>query len=656
MKKLYRNIAGVSFALEKNMRTLVILSLLLMSMAVWGLNYEPGSGLNVGSGERENEAKFHSGDDDRHFYYSYPEASDHRWAVKFDFRSYYSGIDSLNFAPESALIYLPNLTTSGQLTVGLYHNEALGPGELIVENSLPASQLVSGWNEIELSTTADTLFWLVIDYPTGLGNQQYISASNGDGSHSYFWDPYYGADGTWLNMSANGFNNEFLFTLTGEFFFFDLDLEIADFTIEGEFAPGEEITASAVLRNNYYSSVDSVTVIFKKEYPGNIENDTLLVSEIGAGEELQLPETGEINYVLGTPPGQYKFTVTLFRSGDSVTENNSKVINRNTFNFERAEILIENMVELEDNYSNGIWATQAGITEFQLLPINYFPSYQDEIYYNALAEVRFHYYGLYNLPATVIAGDPLIGYQAGFYETQLLAVCEEAVSGNSFVEIADVEGLVDTLENVYVSVTLSRGSNQILSAFAPNCHLYGLIYEEGLVLNDQYSGKVFLDTLEFAVPGLSGLANAETVTKHTVFNQLYKFTPISEDLYNCHLLFWVQNINDNVVWATGQLAFSDFGIVDNDHDEISPINRIYAYPNPYDLVGSMQIKLPDELRDSDVTINIYNIKGQLVRRLSEGELTWNGLDSRQQEAGNGIYFLQLDQAQRSDWIKIMVIK
>ncbi len=640
------------------MRTLVILSLLLMTISAWGLNYEPGSGLNVNQSERENEARYHSGDDDRHFFYSYPEASDHRWAVKFDFRTYYNGIDSLNFAPESAMIYLPNLTTSGQLTAGLYHSETLGPGELIVANSLPASQLVSGWNEIELSTIADTLFWLVIDYPTGLGNQQYISASNGDGSHSYFWDPYYGADGSWMSMSANGFNNEFLFTLTGEFFFSDLDLEIADFNLEGEFAPGEEVSVSAVLRNNYISSVDSITVIFMKEYPGNTENDTLYISEIGAGEELQLPETGEINYILGMLPGQYEFTVTLSRSGDTVEENNSRIINRNTFSFERTEILIENMVELEDSYSNGIWTTQAGITEYQLLPINYFPSYQDAIYYNALAEERFHYYELYNLPATVIAGDPLIGYQAGSYETQLLARCEEAVSGNSFVEIADVEGLVDTLENVHVSVTLSRGSNQILSSFAPNCYLYGLIYEEGLALNDQYNGKVFLDTLEFVVPELSGLANAETVTKQTVFNQLYKFTPISEDLDNCHLLFWVQNINDNVIWATGQLAFSDFGIVivDNDQDEISELNRIHAYPNPYNLVGSMQIKLPVEMRNIDVTINIYNIKGQLVRRLSEGELTWNGLDSRQRESGNGIYFLQLDQAQRSDWIKIMVLK
>jgi len=638
------------------MKILVILSLTLLTSLLWGLQFEAGSGIDISRIERENEASYHTGEDDRHFYYTYPEADNHLWAVEFDFRSYFSNIDSLTFTPSSAWIYLPNSTVSGNVNVGLYQAGSYGPGEEITSSTLNNSSLIAGWNEIDLSAAADTLFWLMVNYPTGLGNFQYISASNGDGSHSYYWNPYYGEEGSWMSMSANGFANEFLFTLSGEFHFIDIDLEVSDFYLEGTIAAGEEIFPRATIHNNSSVSVDSLSVVIKKEFPGDTHIDTLYVYDIAAGNDIELSDIDEISYILSSYPGQYKFTTTLYCNEDLLFSNNSIEINNNTFNFTQPSIMLENMVELDDTYTDGIWTTQNEITDYQLLPINYFPNYQDINYYNALSEERFHYYELYNLPATVISGKTLIGYDVFNYENHLLDKCAEIDSLHSFVMINSITALVDTLEDVHVSVLLDPGENLVMTSLASSCEIFGMIYEEGLSLNEQLDGKVFLDTLKFAAAGLSGLANGVPVEKRTKFNQIYKFTPISGDINNCRLLFWVQNITDNTIWATGEISFSDFGEVGTSDDEISPAPAFVAYPNPYNLEGNLQIKLPETVSRSSIQINIYNIKGQIVRNLNAGELNWDGYDNQKHLAGNGIYLMQINQSSSKDWLKIMVVK
>ncbi|MDP8221361.1 MAG: T9SS type A sorting domain-containing protein [Candidatus Stygibacter frigidus] len=639
------------------MRILFILSLILFTSMVWGFQFEAGSGIDVSRIERENEAAYHTSEDDRHFYYTYPEADNHQWAVEFDFKSYFSNVDSLTFTPSSAWIYLPNFTVSGNMTAGLYQAGSNGPGVEITSGTLNNSSLIAGWNEIDLSAAAaDTLIWLVVNYPTGLGNQQYISASNGDGSHSYYWDPYYGEEGSWMSMSASGFANEFLFTLSGEFHFMNIDIEVSDFYLEGTFAAGEEIFPRATIHNNSSVSVDSLSVVIKKEFPGDTHIDTLYVYDIAAGNDIELSDIDDISYILSSYPGQYKFSTTLYCNGDLPFSNNSIVINKNTFNFSQPSIMLENMVELDDTYTYSIWTTQNGITDYQLLPINYFPNYQDINYYNTLAEERFHYYELYNLPATVICGDPLIGFDTFNYEDHLLEKFAEIDSLHSFVMINDITALVDTLEEVYVTVLLDPGENLVMTSLASSCEIYGMIYEEGLPLDEQLEGKVFLDTLKFAAAGLSGLANGVPVEKQTRFNKIYKFTPISGDLDNCRLLFWVQNTTDNTIWATGEISFSDFGEVGTSDDEISPAPAFVAYPNPYNLKGNMQIKLPEKVSRSSIQINIYNIKGQIVRNLSAGELNWDGYDNQQHLACNGIYFMQINHSSSKDWLKVMVVK
>ncbi len=71
------------------------------------------------------------------------------------------------------------------------------------------------------------------------------------------------------------------------------------------------------------------------------------------------------------------------------------------------------------------------------------------------------------------------------------------------------------------------------------------------------------------------------------------------------------------------------------------------YPNPFNPVTNISFSLP---QDSKVDLNIYNIRGQKVRVLTNAEfrtkglqnIQWNGTDDNEKKVGSGIYFYKLE--------------
>lgn len=80
---------------------------------------------------------------------------------------------------------------------------------------------------------------------------------------------------------------------------------------------------------------------------------------------------------------------------------------------------------------------------------------------------------------------------------------------------------------------------------------------------------------------------------------------------------------------------------DNDS---SPIPKMYIanYPNPFNPNTMIEYYLP---KDSEVSIDIFNVKGQKVNSLATGfrekgvhQINWNGRDSKGKLLGSGVYF------------------
>ena len=76
-------------------------------------------------------------------------------------------------------------------------------------------------------------------------------------------------------------------------------------------------------------------------------------------------------------------------------------------------------------------------------------------------------------------------------------------------------------------------------------------------------------------------------------------------------------------------------------DELKLIN----YPNPFNPTTNFFIKIPNNLKGKPASISIFNVNGQLIRKIAvvEGTSTqWNGRDSNGRMVASGVYYYSLN--------------
>ncbi|HHV37540.1 MAG TPA: M20/M25/M40 family metallo-hydrolase [Candidatus Cloacimonetes bacterium] len=80
-----------------------------------------------------------------------------------------------------------------------------------------------------------------------------------------------------------------------------------------------------------------------------------------------------------------------------------------------------------------------------------------------------------------------------------------------------------------------------------------------------------------------------------------------------------------------------------------------GYPNPFK--DSIRFALKRKMGEEDITIGIYNLKGQRVRKIdaskNKREYSWDGCDERGKELPAGIYFIQAKQGKNQAAIKVI---
>ena len=100
---------------------------------------------------------------------------------------------------------------------------------------------------------------------------------------------------------------------------------------------------------------------------------------------------------------------------------------------------------------------------------------------------------------------------------------------------------------------------------------------------------------------------------------------------------------------------------DEQESTLSPV-RLEAsnYPNPFNPVTTISYSLPE---DSQISISIYNIKGQKVKTLVTGtqpagsyNVTWNGKDESGKDVTSGIYFYKLRTQNNETTRKMLLLK
>lgn len=103
---------------------------------------------------------------------------------------------------------------------------------------------------------------------------------------------------------------------------------------------------------------------------------------------------------------------------------------------------------------------------------------------------------------------------------------------------------------------------------------------------------------------------------------------------------------------------------EDDPDNLSPIASVPLiqsnYPNPFNPSTTIAFSIPETGR---ARVSIYNIRGQIVKDLLNGELTrgnhrlvWDGRDADNCNVASGIYFIKLESGGKTSIRKAMLLK
>ena len=178
------------------------------------------------------------------------------------------------------------------------------------------------------------------------------------------------------------------------------------------------------------------------------------------------------------------------------------------------------------------------------------------------------------------------------------------------------------------------------SSLAPQIH-YNNAWE-ALTQNDLDSAEVFINNTIYHVKANDYLKAKAYVLRGAIFYQKTDEQSAVSDFQ--------QAIALDPDGPIGRMAQENLNMVTSVED-VSELNIPMAfvlipnYPNPFNPETTISFGLP---RESEVTLEVYNIRGQRIRMLITKQLkagwhhiTWNGMDDTGSRAGSGIYFIQM---------------
>ncbi|MDA3814326.1 MAG: right-handed parallel beta-helix repeat-containing protein [Candidatus Cloacimonetes bacterium] len=101
---------------------------------------------------------------------------------------------------------------------------------------------------------------------------------------------------------------------------------------------------------------------------------------------------------------------------------------------------------------------------------------------------------------------------------------------------------------------------------------------------------------------------------------------------------------------------------DDNTVNVAAINSISVYPNPFNPTANIALSINENDIQQPVSVEIFNIKGQLVKTIVNNEIVqntnfvWNGKDNSGNSTSSGMYFVKLKTATSEVSKKMLLIK
>ncbi len=573
-----------------------------------------------------------------------------KWAVFYDLVDYTTAADTLTL--QQIRVYFPY--SEGRYNLKVYTDELRPLEELVWEvNNL---EVVAGWNRIDLEEqdfVTHERFWVVIEYETSINNR-FIAASNIGGANSYFWvPPSEDVPGHFTSMEENNSKTEFLVTVAGALDIEGQDIEVLNFSMGGNIELGGSIYPVFEIRNNSVQHIEG-NMAFRLEV-SNPTTDPLpfrVANEFVSIEPEQVKTVSFTRSSANIPdqPAQYRIRGEFLYDGDGFPDNNFGETTFDTFDLAFGKNLIENFVRPKSDITAKILDHQNNLADFNGYRLNMFFHRQDQPYYSEYADLRRDFYGLYGYPFTIINGKGSIaGYRVG-YDAQLSSIiCETTREFGFFSRFSR------SSENLELDLSEMRME---LSFKLQNQKSYPL----ESTLNNL---RIFVALTEKNVTNLDGHnllhLHTDPNTLTLGYNEIYPFSyslslqPINpietgrtinrESLENFEVIYWVQDIKSKEIYYIESFGFDEFTLNSEEYSIPGSKLKISVHPNPFNGLTSLSVSLNNNQSHQISVVEIYNIKGQLINRLSGDKsqaIAWDGLDKKGTPAPTGIYLMRIN--------------
>jgi hypothetical protein len=636
-------------------RTYILLLMLSTFIILNAINFIEGPHKQVlkKNNTRTTTIAWHHGIDDQHWY------GTNQWAVRFQYNAILGTADSVYFTPSIARIYLPELTPS--IHVLLCADEANFPSSSIILANGSAVN-VQGLTDITLLPVNTSLYplgrkvaWLVVTMPTA-ATGPYVAAENTGGQNSYFWNDTPGIDPYYQSMASLGYSSEFLFSLVGEYTYFDhsYELELQSFKLAGNPAPDSILTPIFTIRNASSNTISKAKLLFQltSAFSGAsvVDSVNLPILLPNAVLTVNASESDIIRRItLLSDPCQYSYIATL-QSGYADTLdyaiNNTISGSFDTFNTSMQKFLIENFLHNSLSVHMLINNEEENISGSHGEIINYYPETSD-LLYNSDAYSRYLYYRNIGYPEIIMNGTHRIHGFLNDFENQYIAHADSlSQKDKTFIRELQIQQPYIDNNRVNFELTFENADTYIFDDYLARCRLY-IALVETISASFNYPDNIFVgffatdDSLAIQLP--FGQSRSKMYSMSVA--ELDTLNLNNTSIRNCSLVYFLQNLDDKRIYITGNRTFGHISPIDD--QETAGIQKPAVFPNPCFIGNSVHITVPKNRNCTDYQTQVYNIRGQLVYSFPKtkdvtNEFVWDLKDATNKLVTSGVYLIRIE--------------
>jgi|GEM_PF-1450450 len=236
-----------------------------------------------------------------------------------------------------------------------------------------------------------------------------------------------------------------------------------------------------------------------------------------------------------------------------------------------------------------------------------------------------------------------------------------------FADLQDAEIIVSSGSvNAGESITIDISTTELIEDFDVISFQFEMEYNSEAVTYEDYAeGDIFLDGMLLVnetEPGSlrAAYSHYEAQTGSGVLIRL-TFSGIADStILDIHDFKYNATSIENT--TDGTIVVINNDITEDIPAQITQVGIQSISPNPFNPSTTINFLVPDG--ETAVTLNIYSVKGQLVKRFhlnglasnSLSSINWQGVDEHGRDVASGIYFCEVKGATSKACSKMLLLK